>query len=156
MANKKYHLFEVFGIELEYMIVDSKTLKVKPIADWLIKEVTGNFTADVENGPIAWSNELVSHVIELKTNGPTPQLNNLDNMFLENIKQINQLLSKHQAILMPTAAHPSMNPFTETVIWPHEYNEVYSLYNKIFDCRGHGWANLQSMHINLPFFNNNE
>ena len=44
-----------------------------------------------------------------------------------------------------------MNPLTETVIWPHDNNEIYSLYDKIFDCRGHGWSNLQSVHINLPF-----
>src|SRR5205085_672277 len=23
---------------------------------------------------------------------------------------------------------------------------------KIFDCRGHGWSNLQSTHLNLPFY----
>lgn len=31
----KLHLFEAFGIELEYMIVDQDTLDVKPIADQL-------------------------------------------------------------------------------------------------------------------------
>ncbi|MCJ7757998.1 MAG: glutamate-cysteine ligase family protein, partial [Gillisia sp.] len=30
------------------------------------------------------------------------------------------------------------------------------LYNRIFDCRGHGWSNVQSMHINLPFFDDAE
>jgi hypothetical protein len=28
---------------------------------------------------------------------------------------------------------------------------VYEAFNKIFDCRGHGWANLQACHLNLPF-----
>jgi carboxylate-amine ligase len=57
---------------------------------------------------------------------------------------------------MPTAAHPFMNPLTETRIWPHENNEVYAVYNKIFDCRGHGWSNLQSTHLNLPFYDDEE
>jgi carboxylate-amine ligase len=33
---------------------------------------------------------------------------------------------------------------------------VYALYNRIFDCRGHGWSNLQSTHLNLPFANDEE
>jgi hypothetical protein len=28
---------------------------------------------------------------------------------------------------------------------------VYEAFDRIFDCRGHGWANLQSAHLNLPF-----
>jgi carboxylate-amine ligase len=54
-------------------------------------------------------------------------------------------------MLMPTAAHPWMSPFKETKLWPHDNNEVYSLYDKIFNSRGHGWSNLQSTHLNLPF-----
>ena len=37
------------------------------------------------------------------------------------------------------------------VIWPHDYSIVYEAFNRIFDCRGHGWANLQAVHLNLPF-----
>jgi gamma-glutamyl:cysteine ligase YbdK (ATP-grasp superfamily) len=153
---KKLHLFEGFGVELEYMIVNSQTLKVMPIADELLKEVTGIITADYENGEIAWSNELVSHVIELKTNGPAKTLVGLSEKFAKNVNKINTLLEKFGATLLPTAAHPTMNPLIETKIWPHEYNEVYNLYNSIFDCKGHGWSNLQSTHINLPFANDLE
>jgi carboxylate-amine ligase len=76
--------------------------------------------------------------------------------FSENIKRINSILSKWNAMLMPTAAHPLMDPMTETKLWPHENNEVYAIYNKIFDCRGHGWSNLQSTHLNLPFYDDEE
>jgi len=34
------------------------------------------------------------------------------------------------AMLMPSAAHPWMNPLTETKLWPHDSNEVYDIYNK--------------------------
>jgi gamma-glutamyl:cysteine ligase YbdK (ATP-grasp superfamily) len=47
--------------------------------------------------------------------------------------------------------HPWMNPDLELKLWPHGYNAVYEAFNRIFDCRGHGWANLQSVHLNLPF-----
>ncbi|MDT0685757.1 carboxylate-amine ligase [Autumnicola psychrophila] len=151
-----YHLFEVFGIELEYMLVNSGTFKVNPIVDKLLTKKNGTLTSDVSNGEIEWSNELVAHVVELKTNGPTADLDNLAEKFSENIKEINLLLKEFNSELLPTAAHPLMNPEKETRLWQHNYSKIYALYNRIFDCRGHGWSNVQSMHINLPFFDDAE
>ena len=56
-----------------------------------------------------------------------------------------------EQMLLPGGAHPWMDPGREMVLWPHDAHEIYDLYNTIFDCRGHGWANLQSAHLNLPF-----
>ncbi|WP_373058319.1 glutamate-cysteine ligase family protein [Zunongwangia sp. H14] len=151
-----YRLFEVYGIELEYMLVNSETFKVNPAVDKLLTIKNGSLTSDVENGKIEWSNELVAHVVELKTNGPTGDLEKLDELFAENVKEINVLLKQLNSVLLPTAAHPLMHPETETVLWPHNYSKIYALYNRIFDCRGHGWSNVQSMHINLPFFDDVE
>jgi len=156
IKNKVLSLFQGFGVELEYMIVDKDSLKVKPIADLLLKELAGNVNDDFENGDIAWSNELVLHVLEIKTNGPAKSLAGLSEKFNENVKLANNKLAKHNAILLPTGAHPFMDPLSETVIWPHEYNEIYALYDRIFDCKGHGWSNLQSTHLNLPFANDLE
>ncbi|QNM85365.1 glutamate--cysteine ligase [Polaribacter pectinis] len=153
---KKYHLFEVFGIELEYMLTNTKTFKVAPIVDALLTKKNGKLTGDIENGEIAWSNELVAHVVELKTNGPTSNLDGLSELFHKNIIEINALLESLDVNLLPTASHPLMNPLTDTSLWKHSYSEVYALYNKIFDCKGHGWSNVQSTHINLPFFNDEE
>jgi len=145
-----YKLFEVTGVELEYMIVDQETLRVKPYAEHVLFPKSGG-KPDVENGDIDWSNELVSHVIELKTHQPAPDLSGLHQSFHNNIIEINEMLRGHNAKLLSTGAHPFMDPNYETVIWPHEHNQIYDLYNKIFGCKGHGWSNLQSMHINLPF-----
>src|SRR5690606_14473370 len=82
--------------------------------------------------------------------------NALENAFAENVRQVNAILSGHNAMLMPTGAHPFMNPLQETKLWPHDNNEVYEIYNRIFDCRGHGWSNLQSTHLNLPFYDDEE
>ncbi|MFY9241888.1 MAG: glutamate-cysteine ligase family protein [Polaribacter sp.] len=153
---KKYHLFEVYGIELEYMLVKKSTLKVMPIVDELLTKKNGSLTSDIENGAIAWSNELVAHVVELKTNGPTSDLENLASNFHQNVLEINGLLDGFDAQLLPTASHPLMNPNTDTQLWKHSYSEVYELYNRIFNCKGHGWSNVQSTHINLPFFNDEE
>lgn len=151
-----YHLFEVFGIELEYMLVNASTGKVQASVDELMKLKTGEIVSDVDNGPIEWSNELAAHVVELKTNGPTKDLNSLDQKFHENIIEINDLLKTKNLRLWPTASHPLMNPELEMKLWQHSYSEVYALYNRIFDCRGHGWSNVQSIHINLPFYDDTE
>ena len=146
-----FGLFERYGVELEYMIVDRETLDVRPLADGLLADIAGHVTADVERGAITWSNELVNHVIELKLTDPAPALGNLAALFQADVRFINERLATRNAMLLPTGAHPWMDPHTETRLWPHEGREVYALYDRIFDCRGHGWANLQSTHLNLPF-----
>ncbi len=151
-----YHLFEVFGIELEYMLVHTQSIKINPIVDKLLTSKNGSLTSDIENGKVEWSNELVSHVVEIKTNGPANNLDDLDLLFAENVKEINKLLEEFDTRLLPTAAHPLMNPQTDTHLWQHHYSKIYGLYNRIFDCHGHGWSNVQSMHINLPFFDDAE
>ncbi len=151
-----YHLFEVFGVEMEYLIVDRDALDVRPIADLLIKEVHGEIVSETEQGELAWCNELVNHVIELKTNGPVKDLGVIAGHFQHDVNRINTILSKWNACLMPTAMHPWMDPYTETKLWEHEYSTIYETFNAIFDCRGHGWANLQSTHLNLPFSGDDE
>lgn len=149
-------LFDGFGVELEYMIVDRESLAVRPIADRLLSDAAGAPVSDYVNGPVTWSNEIVNHVIELKTTGPAPSLANLHAAFHADVREINERLATHGAMLLPTAAHPFMDPLRETRLWPHEFKEIYELYDRIFDCRGHGWSNLQSMHLNLPFRDDEE
>tara|TARA_R110002020_G_scaffold387546_1_gene598309 strand:+ start:114500 stop:115720 length:1221 start_codon:yes stop_codon:yes gene_type:complete len=151
-----YHLFEVAGIELEYMVINASDLKIAPIVDQLLTAKNGTLNSDIENGRIEWSNELVAHVIELKTHEPDADLDTLDTDFHKNIVEISELLKPFKASLLPSAAHPFMDSKTEKKLWEHDHNEIYSLYDKIFDCSGHGWANLQSMHINLPFWDDAE
>jgi gamma-glutamyl:cysteine ligase YbdK (ATP-grasp superfamily) len=112
--------------------------------------------SDVEYPDISWSNELVSHVVELKTSGPTSRLSGTAGAFQDHVRRINALLAPHGARLLPTGAHPFMDPATETVLWPHEYGPVYAAFDRVFGCRGHGWSNLQSMHVNLPFCGDGE
>jgi len=152
----RIHIFQGYGIELEYMLVDKDTLAVKPVTDEVLKHELGQYGSDFENGIVTWSNELVLHVIELKSTKPELNFNALENGFADDIRRINAILDKYNAMLMPTAAHPFMNPLTDTKLWPHDSNEVYELYDKIFDSKGHGWSNLQSTHLNLPFYDDEE
>ena len=149
------HLFEGFGIELEYMIVDA-SLCVLPVCDRVLAAAAGETVNEVEDGALCWSNELVMHVIELKTNGPAPMLLDLDGLFLEGVARVNERLAPFGGRLLPTAMHPLMDPSRQTRLWPHGNRDIYNAYDRIFRCRGHGWSNLQSMHINLPFAGDEE
>ena len=139
--------FAGYGLELEYMIVDRDSLAVRPIADALLPMLQARRRP---SAALDWSNELVRHVVETKNVAPTPELASLPELFVDDVRKANALLAPMNARLMPTAMHPWMDPLTETVLWEDETG-VYGAYDGIYDCRGHGWANLQSMHINLPF-----
>jgi gamma-glutamyl:cysteine ligase YbdK (ATP-grasp superfamily) len=156
MSDFPLSLFSAFGIELEYMLVDRETLDIRPIADLVMQLETGEIVSDVEFDDISWSNELVLHVLELKTTAPAPSLAPIASQMQKQIRRVNELAGQLGARLMPTAMHPWMDPLREMKLWPHDYSPVYECFNRIFDCRGHGWANLQSMHINLPFANDEE
>ena len=149
-------LFTAYGVELEYMIVDAETLDVRPIADRAIEAESGGVENEIERGAFAWSNELARHVIELKTNGPAPRLAGLAAGFAAEVARLSEVLAPLGARLLPTAMHPWMDPAREFALWPHGDREIYAAFHRIFDCTGHGWANLQSAHLNLPFADDDE
>lgn len=142
--------FEGIGIELEYMIVDAASLDVRPLADRLLQQ-DGRCVNEIARGALGWSNELALHVIEVKNRDPHTTLDALAPAFATEVAEIERRLESHGARLMPGAMHPWMDPLREMRLWPHGDDSIYRAYDRIFDCRGHGWANLQSMHINLPF-----
>lgn len=149
-------IFEKFGIEIEYMIVDRDTLAVKPVADKLLTLPDGRIVNEIEDGDIAISNELALHIIELKTAKPVTGFSGLAKKFSETADRLNSKLEKHNAVLMQGAAHPSMDPAAEAVLWPHGNTEIYGAYDRIFGCRSHGWVNLQSVHLNISFCGDDE
>jgi glutamate---cysteine ligase / carboxylate-amine ligase len=151
MAPKALHAFAGAGIELEYVLVDRDSLAVRPIADALLRDASGAVVNAISGGRFGWSNELVLHLLELKSERPEAGLEALAVGFQDEIRAMNARLAPLGARLMPTGMHPWMDPRSETRLWPHEYAEIYATYDRVFDCRRHAWANVQSMHVNLPF-----
>jgi gamma-glutamyl:cysteine ligase YbdK (ATP-grasp superfamily) len=156
MVMSNFPIYSVLGLEIEYMLVDKDTLNIQPKSDLILSALAGELTNEVTLGDIAISNELVMHVLELKNNGPKPPDAPIAEHFQHTILKLHPLLEQHHLLLLPTGAHPWMNPHTETVRWPHGSNRIYKQFDAIFNCQGHGWANLQSMHVNLPYSNQEE
>lgn len=138
--------FSAYGIEVEYMIVDKLTLDVCPIADRILEPAGNSPRQDL----VDCSNELVAHVLEIKNPSPGP-LAILTAEFQHHVDALNARLDAFNACLMPAGMHPWMNPRRETVLWPHDDQAIYATYHRLFDCHRHPWANVQSMHVNLPF-----
>jgi glutamate---cysteine ligase / carboxylate-amine ligase len=146
----RFSLFERFGVELEYMIVQRDDLRIAPWSDRVLLSADGVVVSDIERGIVTWSNELTAHVIELKTTDPVASLDGYAAAFADEVGELNRRFTAHGAMLLPTAMHPMMRP-DEAVLWAHDNNDIYAAFDRIFDCRGHGWSNLQSVHLNLPF-----
>lgn len=155
-AASRLGLFDAFGIELEYATVDRETLNILPIADEVLRALSGDYVSEVGRGELCWQNELVLHVIEVKTAEPAPSLQGLAEKFQKGISEMRDFLEPFGARLMPTGMHPWMDPSSETRLWAHEYSSIYQTFDRIFGCRAHGWGNVQSVHLNLPFADDEE
>lgn len=142
--------FGGFGIELEYMIVDAESLDVRPIAQTLLAALAAERSGEAVPG-FEWSNEIVAHVVEVKNLRPMASFHSLAAGFNTEIARADRLLASLGARLMPTGMHPWMDARRETHLWPNDADGIYAAYHRIFDCRSHGWSNVQSMHLNFPF-----
>jgi glutamate---cysteine ligase / carboxylate-amine ligase len=144
--------FMLHGIEIEYMIVDKDSLDVRPIADRILRKLAGGTMCnEARMGRLCWSNELALHVLEVKTADPVEDILAMAPVFQGQIRALNKVVASERACLMPTGMHPWMDPLRESRLWPHADREIYDAFDRLFDCRGHGWTNLQSSHLNLPF-----
>ncbi|MGE5171114.1 MAG: glutamate-cysteine ligase family protein [Rudaea sp.] len=142
------HAFAGCGIELEYMIADRDTLAIRPIAERVLPALAKAQAKADPSGELEWSNELVRHVVEVKNVAPTPDLASLSRRLHDAVRTANAALVPENARLMPTAMHPFMDPRAEATLWD---DDIYHAYDRIYGCRDHGFANLQAMHVNLPF-----
>lgn len=147
---KHYSLFEVVGIELEYVIVD-RELRPRCLLDEAFRYVHGRPTSELRYKNVGFSNELAAHVFEIKTLEPRSSLVQIEADLLEGLRFFASVLrERFDARLLPTGMHPFMEP-SETELWQRANRAIYATYASIFPIRDHGWLNVQANHINLPF-----
>ncbi|MDB5104228.1 MAG: glutamate--cysteine ligase [Fibrobacteres bacterium] len=132
-------------------MVRRDTLAVDPSADRLLAALGGSPDSHPAAGNVEADNELAAHVLELKCKSPAKDLASQARDFAAYVKLANQALAGWNCRLMPGGMHPFMDPTKESRIWPHEDSGIYRTYDRVFGVRGHGWFNIQSVHLNLPF-----
>ena len=126
-------------------------MKALPIADQVIKGYCGRIVNFVELPDFTFGKELQLHVMEIKANAPfkSPVL------FEETMQSaVTTLLgfieTKYHARLLGTGMHPLLR-LNETGVWSHRHRKIYQELGKIFNLKQHGWLNIQSFHLNLPY-----
>ena len=146
-----FRLFEVFGVEIEYAVVRRGSLQAAPVVDGLLAALGGSPDSHPALGNVEADNELAAHVLEIKAREPRRDLAQQARDFAAFARLANGALAGLDARLMPGGMHPFMDPARESRLWSHEDNGIYAAFDRVFGCRGHGWFNIQSVHLNLPF-----
>ena len=94
--------------------------------------------------------ELQLHVMEIKANQPFKSPVEFEETMQTAVTTLNQIVHKHGARLLGTGMHPFLK-LQDTKVWPHYHKRIYQQYGKIFNLNQHGWLNIQSFHLNLPY-----
>jgi len=145
-----YRPFEVTGLELEYAVVDAN-LRPRCLVEALFRHLAGRPVSHLDCGRLGLSNEFAAHVFELKNGMPQRSLRRAETDLVRGVRRVaDSLRNQFGARLLPTGMHPFMRP-TETELWQRAGRKTYATYARIFPIREHGWLNVQSCQINLPF-----
>jgi len=150
-----YRAFEVCGLELEYCVVD-RDLNIVRVVEPILQALSGRPASGVDLGAAGLSNEIFDHVLEVKTMVPPARASEAEAVLVEAVRRVGTLVGdRFQARLLPTAMHPWFDP-GKAVLWRRSNRKIYDTYDRLFDIRTHGWANVQSCHVNLPLGRDHE
>jgi gamma-glutamyl:cysteine ligase YbdK (ATP-grasp superfamily) len=145
-----YRTLEVLGPEHEFSLVNEE-LKALPIVDKIIKDFYGRIVNFVEQSYFTFGKELQLHVMEIKPNAPFKSPENFEKTMQEAVLTLADFLeSKYGVYLLGTGMHPLLKP-EETGVWPHRHRQIYQAYSKVFNLNQHGWLNIQSFQLNIPY-----
>jgi gamma-glutamyl:cysteine ligase YbdK (ATP-grasp superfamily) len=145
-----YKPLEVMGPEHEFSLVNEE-LQALPIVDKVIKDFTGRITNFVELPTFTFGKELQLHVMEIKANEPFQSPLQFEETMQDAVETLLDFLwKKHRARLLGTGMHPLLK-LDETGVWSHRHRKIYEEYAKVFNLKQHGWLNIQSYHLNLPY-----
>ncbi|MGQ9507551.1 MAG: glutamate-cysteine ligase family protein [Candidatus Bathycorpusculaceae bacterium] len=140
------------GPEHEFSVVDQE-LKALPIVDKIIKNFRGRIVNFVEQPHFTFGKELQLHVMEIKPNMPFKSPEKFEETMHEAVLNMADFVkNKYDAYLLGTGMHPLLT-LEETIIWPHRHRQIYQAYSKVFNLKQHGWLNIQSFQLNIPYFN---
>jgi gamma-glutamyl:cysteine ligase YbdK (ATP-grasp superfamily) len=144
-----YRPLEVFGPEHEFALVN-RDLQVLPISDKIIKSHCGKIVNFIEMPRFTFGKELQLHVMEIKANLPFSGPIEFEDTMQHAVSTLARIVEKQGAVLLGTGMHPLLIP-QNAEIWSHYHKKIYQAYGKIFNLNQHGWLNIQSFHLNLPY-----
>ncbi len=121
--------------------------------DKAIKDFHGRIVNFVEQPTFTFGKELQLHVMEVKPNAPFHSPVAFEETMQNAVLTLTDFVGrKYGARLLGMGMHPLLR-LGETGIWPHRDRRIYQAYSAVFDLRRHGWLNIQSFQLNLPYSN---
>lgn len=145
-----YTTLEVVGPEHELSIND-EDLNPLPISDEVIKKLYGRIVTKVKLNNFIIGKELQAHVLEFKAIEPFSDPEVFNETMYNAVLQLSELLkTKFNAHLLGLGMHPFLK-LENTKVWSHRDIRIYRALDRIFDLQQHGWLNIQSFQINLPY-----
>jgi gamma-glutamyl:cysteine ligase YbdK (ATP-grasp superfamily) len=128
-------------------------LKALPIVDKVLKDFHGRVVNFIEQPHFTFGKELQLHVMEVKPNAPFRSPVSFEETMQEAVLTLTGFLEhKYNAHLLGTGMHPLLK-LEDTGVWPHRHRQIYEAYSKVFNLERHGWLNIQSFQLNLPYRN---
>jgi gamma-glutamyl:cysteine ligase YbdK (ATP-grasp superfamily) len=89
--------------------------------------------------------------MEVKPNAPFKSPVEFEETMQEAVLTLLDFLEKkYRAHLLGSGMHPLLR-LEETGVWPHRHRQIYEAYRKVFDLNQHGWLNIQSFQLNIPY-----
>jgi len=150
-----YGTLQVLGPEHEFSIVDQK-LTPLPIVDQVIRGVHGRIVNCVRFNDFSFGKELQAHVAEFKANTPFDSPEVFEETMKEAVDIVLGFLEKrYNARLLGLGMHPSLR-LKDASVWSHRDRRIYDALSKVFNLNRHGWLNIQSFQLNLPYKNEQE
>jgi len=150
-----YRTLEVLGPEHEFSLVDEE-LRARPIVDQAIRALAGRVVNNVSLDDFSFGKELQTHVAEVKANEPFASPKRFEEVMHGAVTRIGDLLRREFDVsLLGTGMHPFLL-LDETGIWRHRDRRIYDALGRIFNMRQHGWLNIQSFQLNLPYRSEDE
>jgi hypothetical protein len=94
--------------------------------------------------------------MEIKPNRPFKSPVEFEETMHRAVLTMNGFLErKYGAHLLGMGMHPFLW-LNETGVWPHRHRQIYRAYREIFNLERHGWLNVQSFQLNLPYASEKE
>lgn len=140
-----------FDLTWEVPLVDAKTLGVAPRVDELLARANGGPVGEHSDGAFEWTGSLAAHVLEVRTPELVGDLAPLSGAMAATTARLANLSAELGMALLPVAMHPWMQPHREAELWGHDLAPVYRTFDRLFDCRRHGWANVQGIRLGFAF-----
>jgi gamma-glutamyl:cysteine ligase YbdK (ATP-grasp superfamily) len=95
-------------------------------------------------------------VAEFKANRPFVSPVVFEETMQKTVESILGILeSRYNARLLGSGMHPFLR-LSDAKMWSHRDRGIYAAMNRIFNLSQHGWLNIQSFQLNLPYKNESE